>query len=892
MVAAHPRSSDALAILLLLLLPAVLLGDSLFGGRHYAPYDLAEFLPVSANLTPAELAAVRDGANYDAAEPPIWFAPELALARTALVHGQYPHWNPYVRGGAPLTASGLLGLLNPLHWPALLFADPYDGLLYLTYVMFALAGVLMYGLQRELALSPSAALFGAIAFTWSGTMAANGHWYMRMEPLAMLPGMLWALLRLDRVRGRARGLPAVLFAVPMALSWSACFPPFAIPCLLLCGLFAAVLAVHRACCDDLRTALVFCSWAIVAVVLGLSLAGATVMQQILFFPVSNRPIAPTLASISRFAFDPMGLLGYLLPEPFAHPCDRQLPAGRSPLTFLLFSRTDWATGAPLRPDQNYNFSEYAVFPGTLPLLLAALGLGGRGPRWRLLAGAAIALLLLLASGAGPFRFAYLLPGVQAVPPYRFAGPACAFVALLAGLGFERLRRDGGGWSARVTAIAAAILAALLLQQTAHLRSDAAGVEARWLTAITEHYRPLARSFDPNLAPEQITEQLVHQVLFTGRDDRGQSVDLLRIGRERLQRDLTGSGIGLAVGAAFLLFVSLRGRGRPMALWLALPAILVTGAEMYGHGHALNRGVALVHPLDSPIHEFLRAQRRATDAAGGFVLARANPAGLDGMFLPPGPLALDRIRDLQFYSYVDAHSTEPFRALYGDAFLARDYLPQALPDDERLRLPWWDAVGLRYLVSPAPLRFGGAQVGPEVNGPNGRLLVYERPTALPRAWIVPDLRPLASDRAMVEAAVAPDFAPRDHALVLATDIAALPRLPIDPAACGRAIEFRTENLKRLTLHVDAGPRGYLVLADTFLPGWTATINGFDVPMVRGNVYQRVLPLPERECVVAFRYRTPGLREGLLISAAAVLVASLLLGVGWFARRRARGVASPA
>lgn len=50
-----------------------------------------------------------------------------------------------------MLAHGHMGLLNPLHWPALLFSDPADGLLCLTYTMFALAGILMFGLLRTAA---------------------------------------------------------------------------------------------------------------------------------------------------------------------------------------------------------------------------------------------------------------------------------------------------------------------------------------------------------------------------------------------------------------------------------------------------------------------------------------------------------------------------------------------------------------------------------------------------------------------------------------------------------------------------------------------------------------------------------------------------------------------
>ncbi|HLQ38106.1 MAG TPA: hypothetical protein VK348_09910, partial [Planctomycetota bacterium] len=184
------RWRDLLVILLLLCLPAALLGECLFGGRKYLPYDLAEFPPLSTTLTAEQVTQLREGSNYDATEAPVWFMPELALARRSLADGKYPHWNPYARSGLPLTAHGHLGLLDPLHWPALLLRDPADSLLCLTYEMFALAGVLMYALLRALRLQRLSALFGAVAFAWSGTMTANGHWYQRMEPLALLPGLL------------------------------------------------------------------------------------------------------------------------------------------------------------------------------------------------------------------------------------------------------------------------------------------------------------------------------------------------------------------------------------------------------------------------------------------------------------------------------------------------------------------------------------------------------------------------------------------------------------------------------------------------------------------------------------------------------------------------------
>lgn len=884
------RARDLGAVLLLLLLPAVLLGECLQPGVHYLPFDLAEFPPVATALSPEELAHLRENANYDATEPSIWWEPEFDLVHRGLDDGTFPHWNPYVRGGAPLVAHGHLGLFDPLHWPALLL-DPRDGLLWLSWAALALAGVLMFGMLRELRLGRPAALFGAVTFTLSGTLAANAHWYMRAESIALLPGMVWALLRLDRTSGPARGLPAAGLALAVAMAWTAGFPPFAIVVCLFAGLVGAVLAVHRLRASGRPAALRLLLWTGAALLLGLLLAAVQVLPQMAFYPLANRAPSQTLADQSQFAFDPMGLLGYLCPEAFCDPGSRLLPGSQSPLAFLLFSRTEWGTGRVLRPDLNYNFTEYAVFAGTLPLLFAAVGLCWRGgPRWRLVCLALLLATFLLAVGPFPFHLAHALPGIQFVPPFRFAAPACAFLAALAALGLDRLAAGSAPRPLRAVALAAAVLGGACLWTSSALAADPDATERAWLEAITEHYRPHSRRFRADVPPEAVTPELVRDVFFTAHLPDGTPVDRLRLGRLRLEQGLDRAGVALLLGAAFAVLLSLRGRGRALPWWLAAAATAATAVELGLHGIPLNRGRELPHALDSPVHEFLREQRDAAAASGGFLVARANPGAGDAMHLPPGTLARERIRDLQFYTFLDGRSGLPVAAIYGQDFLRRDHIAQALPDDERLSLPLWDAMGLRYLLTTAPMQHAGIRVGPRLEGPGGEFFVYERPTALPRAWIVPELMVVADDAAAIAAAIRPDFEPRRRAIVTAATAGALPAPGGgDPGA--RTVTFLHEDLKRLTLQVGDGPPGYLVLADTCLPGWTVSIDGRPAPIAEANVYQRLVPLPAGACTLAFRYRTPGLLPGLAVSAVAAAVLGLLVALALRARRRRQPQGAP-
>lgn len=869
-------------LLVFLLLPAGLLGECLFGKR-YLPYDLAEFPPIATSLTLEQQQALRATANYDATEAPIWFAIEIQLAREALARGQLPHWNPYVRNGAPQLAHGHLGFLDPLHWPALLFPDPADGLLAVTWLMLALAGALMFGLLRALGCSVAAAVFGGVAFAWSGTLTANGHWFMRLEPLALLPGLWWSLLALARRSGAGRAGPALCFGLSFACTWMSGFPQYGVPTSLLAGSFGGLL-----CLRELRRgagpAMRLAGWMALAAATGILLASPSLVPMLHFYPLSNRPIDESLERASRHAMAPMGLLGYLFPALFSHPGDVTMPQDTAPLPWLWSNLRHWQTGESLLP--NYNFTEYSVFAGTLPLVMAPLALLLPGPRWRALPALALAGLWFLATGTAGAWHAFLLPGLKAVPPYRCIGPACACVALLAALGFDALLARPRPWLLGAGAVLLAAAGSYLLADATHPVGPTQADDP-WLQRIVARHGA-AYAHERGVPVAAVTPAAARTILFAARNPTAPDApyDTVRLGRERMQAQFARSGAAWWLGALVLLFAALRGKQRPLPRPMVWLLVAATAVELGVHGFALNRGQAEPYPHDSAVHAFLREQRAAEPGRGGFLVGRG--AGAYGAYnLPGGTLAAHHLRDLNFYTFVDKWSDRPIRALYGDAQILRGFVCDALPDDQRLELPWWDLLGLRYVLATEPMRHAGARVGPELRGPLGEYYIYERPHALPRAWCVPALREVPDEAALVAALIAKDLAPRAAALVLPADRALLPALP--PAAdCTRSIEFVHEDSRRVVLKVGPGAPCYLVLADTFFPGWQCRVAGTPAPIARANLCQRAVALPADGCAVEFTFRAEGTATGLWLGGLGAFVLGILAVI--CARRRPLGAAA--
>jgi len=159
-------------------------------------------------------------------------------------------------------------------------------------------------------------------------------------------------------------------------------------------------------------------------------------------------------------------------------------------------------------------------------------------------------------------------------------------------------------------------------------------------------------------------------------------------------------------------------------------------------------------------------------------------------------------------------------------------------------------------------------------------VYENADALPRAFIVHQARAIRED---AEASVAlhdPAFDPASEVL-LATD--SLPGQP-SAAADADAVQLLKYDSQEVAIEVRAAADGYLVLTDSWYPGWQAKVDGKDAQILRADLIFRAVFLPAGEHVVEFVYAPQSFRLGLWVGLAAFLVLLTVTVAAWLARRR--------
>jgi Bacterial membrane protein YfhO len=227
------------------------------------------------------------------------------------------------------------------------------------------------------------------------------------------------------------------------------------------------------------------------------------------------------------------------------------------------------------------------------------------------------------------------------------------------------------------------------------------------------------------------------------------------------------------------------------------------------------------------------------------------------------------------------------------------LVEALPPDAQMQTGLRDARGHdppqprgRYFrlwkrgrpnqLPGAPITIGGPQphfagkqllrllAVREYIGPAG---VSRDPSAQPRAFVPASVTRVGGERQALATMFAPAFTPGRDAVVEGA---------APPGARG-TVSFSTDGADRVDLRARLASQGLVVLADQLDRGWSVTVDGHAAQPLRVDSVLRGVAVPAGVHMVSWRYRVPGLRGGLLLSALGLLLTGALSLWGGGARQ---------
>jgi hypothetical protein len=280
-------------------------------------------------------------------------------------------------------------------------------------------------------------------------------------------------------------------------------------------------------------------------------------------------------------------------------------------------------------------------------------------------------------------------------------------------------------------------------------------------------------------------------------------------------------------------------------WFVVGALALTALDLARAGMGQNPAIPVSHaetPL-TPAMARLREDRFVGNGPGLIPPLTANVGMRYGL------------RDGRGYDYP---TEQRYDALWRRAVVKPDPLGLTLPSTQTTTSPAaLHAMGLlavKWIFSPGPL--GLREV---YRGPDGH--VYQNPYAVPRTFVVGAALNTNDQLALV---TRPGFDPRAIAAV---------STPLDLSGSGQARIVR-DDPEHVTIRAEADGRALVVLADTYFPGWQATVDGEPAPIVRTDHLLRGVVVGKGPHVIEFRYAPWSWRLGWIVSLLSAAALGLL------------------
>ena len=727
--------------------------------------------------------------------------------------GAVPLWNPYMFGGLPFVGAMHGDIFYPTAWLRLVL--PIDIAMNIGFAAhLVLAGCFAYLFFRALAISWTGSLVGGLTYQLTGivaTLVHPGH-DGKLFVSAWMPLLLLGLVMGVR-RQRLEGYGIVAFAVAMGLiSPHLQMMQYA---LIFAGLFTLYLAFwSEDRPPEMSRRVLALALALGAVIVGFGGAMIQLWPFIQYMPYAARSAgAQGWEYATSWSMPPANIVDWLVPD------------------FTGILGHYWGENAV-----KYH-SEYL---GATTLVLAAIGIGDTKRR-RLLwfAGGSFLLFLLVSLGGHtPFyRVWYaLVPGVRVTRAAGMAFFIPAFVvAMLAGLGVERVERGEGSKTVFGWLIGAGVL--LLLGVSGGLGAFATGLA------------------DPQKL--EAAQQNGNAIMFSA----------------------VRSAV-LAAAMAGLALAALKGRLRGWGFALALA--LGVGLDLF-----IN---------DRRFFEYSprAAQLYADDAVT--LHLKQTPAPF--RVFDPGiyPTAFLMAKGVSNVLGHHGNELNRYDQLLGGKNIWQNLYPHdprgpTIADFTAPNRTLWSLLAVRYVILPDTLGVPGFHSvfgdAPVVTSRGRQVYLYERDSVTAYARLVPAAYKVP-DGQVVPTLLDPRLDP-DRVLLLADDAPVQPaRFDSLPPATLNHAEVSAWEPGAMTVRfahpVDAD--AYLLVSENWYPDWQATVDGQAAPVLRGDYTFISVPVTRGARAVRLAVRSPRYRAGAMMS-----VASLAGILGWIGMplllRRRRG-----
>jgi hypothetical protein len=324
----------------------------------------------------------------------------------------------------------------------------------------------------------------------------------------------------------------------------------------------------------------------------------------------------------------------------------------------------------------------------------------------------------------------------------------------------------------------------------------------------------------------------------------------------------------AVGASLWIFWA--GTRRVWGAFALVIGLLAWDLISFGWAYTPAVPPSYIYPT-TPSIEFLRKQpgpfRVVQDTGSGLYVNTLAPFGVEelGGYVNAYPERVNKLVSTIEYG----SSALRMGALYDRWVMFRNHTS-----------PLYDLMNVRYILT-SPNR--------AVNDPKYRLVfredlaVWENTRALPRAFAVHRAVVGKDIAGILEYMTSPSFDMSGEVVLEAP--AAPARFPRTGAAADRVTITRYEP-DDIDISAELDGSGWVVVSNTWYPGWRASVDGREVPLLRADASVMAIPVPDGRHAVTLRYRPASFARGMLLTLLGLLFS--IVGMIYVLVRERRGV----
>ncbi len=819
---------DLLIVGLFVALAALFFAPVVFGNQTLIPFDnLFRFPPWSTFASP-----------FGVTQPHNELASDLVLENyawkklivEAIRAKEIPLWNPYLFAGIPFLAAGQQSTLYP--FSILFYFLPLERAFGIFVALqLAIAAISMFVFTRILGLRRVPASISALAYAFSGMLTVSVTFPMVISAAAWLPAILACVELIITARHTARRiLVALIGAMLIGIQFLAGHIEISMYILIVTAFYATWRAFALPQWKSRIS-----NGIIIAIMTLLGIALAAVQIVPLYELVQNnfRSGSVTYQDVVGWAYPIRQIVTFFIPDFFGNPTHH-----------TYFDVFDFATRAAPTGTIFWgikNYVEAGSYVGILPIVLALIAVGSsfklqvssnfKPVTWSF---AALAIISLLFTFGTPL-YAILFFGVpgfnQLHSPFRWVFPYTLSMAVLAGIGAEiMLTRSNEKISASPRRRVALTWGLIALGALVTLALAASWVFRAQTIAFAER---IVRSSD-----------LASQVFDSGR----------MFYAYEFRNILLFAIFVLLAGIAIRVLQSTRWQ------WLAVAIVacdlFIIGMQFYPRADS---NIAKFVP---PAVEFLQqdkslyritsydnANEKMFNANAGMLFGISDIRGYDsiipkqyadlmGLLAPQDELLYNRIA--AFYK------PDPFDS------------------------PLVNLLNVKYVLTTRPLPNAGYTLVYDKE-----IQIYRNDRVLPRAFMVPQAR-VIPERAAMLAALKTFDPTRDVLLDRAPD------LDVTATCALKPVNIEKYALTEVIVKSEQGCAGWLVLSDSYFPGWIAQLDGEDTALYRADYNFRAVAVPAGAHTIRFRYSPVSFRVGGIASFVGAMM--LLLGFAYLAWQR--------